>query len=222
MKNKARELIRTIMSDPKRAEDGELANDLLREFHRGYPVDNLRPLLCSPQVEVVKTAVFIAAELGNKAAPLLPAVFQLLNHPARWVRSDVIDTLLTCSTGRNQLEIAGVVSMLDDPDSAIRWKVMEFLSLVSLEQLRAGLEHFEMTKPDSPHIHGLRLLASDEGRNLERLASLVRSDNPMHRKYGVVAAARLGTTRNEPLVFASFIDDDDVKEFARSVLQLRK
>jgi hypothetical protein len=163
-------LIREIIANPQSAEDGRLANALLREFHRGYPINNLRRLLSSPEVEVVKTGVFIAAELGGKARPVLPDILSFLNHPAKWVRSDVIDSVLTCTTGRDEGEIARVVSMLNDPDPAIRWKVMEFLSRASLDQLKGALKYFEMDKADSSHTEGLCWLTSDPARNPDDIA----------------------------------------------------
>jgi hypothetical protein len=231
--NRTEELIETLTTRPESAEDGVLANDLLREFHRGFPVERLRPLLQSKNARVVRAASFIADELGAKATPILDAVFDLLNYPDRHVRGDVIGSMLTCTTAKNQPQIAAVISLLDDSDWPIRWKTMEFMSLASLEQLRAGLRHLESSKPDSGHVLGLRWLTSEGGTNIGQINAWLQSSNPLEKKYGVVAATRVasgheegrgydltvGTT--EPLVWAASIDDEDIKRFAHSMLQMR-
>jgi hypothetical protein len=218
---KAEKLLREILSNPRSAEDGRCANDLLREFHRGFPPQKLRLLLSSPEVEVVKAGVFIAAELGSKAAPLLADIAKFLKHPAKWVRSDAIDCVLTCATQENENEIAAVVWMIDDPDEAIRWKVMEFLTRASSDQLRAALEYFETKDPQSLHVVGLRWLTSGGGRELAQIASWLCSEVPLRRRYAAVAAARTTSDGGEPLLLAASIDDDDVSQFADSMLKMR-
>src|SRR5689334_16854459 len=111
---KADRLIEAIKADPASADDGLLANDLLREFQMGYPIENLRSLLSSRDDRIVRTGAFIASELGNSAVPLLADVTRLLTHPTRTVRADAICSVLTCSTGKDEDAIASVVAMLDD------------------------------------------------------------------------------------------------------------
>lgn len=219
--NKANELIQAINSNPKMAEDGRMANDLLREFQRGYPVKNLRPLLNCQEPEIVKTAIFIAAELGSKAASLLPLVSVLLDHPTNWVRSDAIDCILTCATRANEKEIATVITMLNDLNGAIRWKVLDFLTNASQEQLLAGLSYFEKHGSDSKHIQGLRWLTNKDGNDLNSIESLLCSDNQLERKYGAIAAARSAPSTIQPLLWAAKLVDEDVKDFADSMLKLR-
>jgi hypothetical protein len=218
---KAEQLIETICMHPNSTDDGSLANELLREFHRGFPVEHLRPLLLSENGKVVSTASFIVDELGSRARPLLKTMARLLSYPDRLVRADAIGSILTCATGENQSEIAAVISMLEDADWPIRWKTMEFLSLASLDQLRAALEHFARTKQGPNHVEGLRWLTSESARNPDELASWLRSNRTSQRRYGVVAAARMASTTTDLLVLASSIDDDDVKQFANSMLKMR-
>jgi hypothetical protein len=218
---KAEQLLNTITANPNSGDDGTLANELLREFHRGFPVEHLLPLLLSDNPKVVGTASFIADELGSRAAPLLSTMAKLLNYPDRLVRADAIGSMLTCTTGQNRREIATVVSMLDDSDWPIRWKVMEFLSLASPDQVRAALEQFESSEPASDHVHGLRWLVSKGGSNPDEIIAWLRSSHSIHRKYGVVAAAKMASIINKPLVVASSIEDDDVMRFAHSMLKMK-
>jgi len=217
---KAEQLIRKLISNPDSGNDGVLGNDLLREFHRGYPLENLRELLLSADDQVVKTGVFIASELGAKATPLLGYVVTLLTHPLKVVRFDAIDSVLTCTTGINEREIAAVISMYDDAEGAVRWKVLDYLSRLSEAQLQGALRHFEKTAPDSDHVACIRWLTGDCGRNPNEILSFLRSEKALPRKYGVVGATRLAVLNREPLEFAASVQDEDVKQFASSMLKL--
>lgn len=196
---KAEQLIQDILAESSGADEGVLANELLREFHRGFPVEQLRPLLLSDDNRIVGTARFIVDELGGKAAPLLDVMVTLLHHTDKHVRCDAIGSILTCATENNKSHIAIVVSLRSDPEWPIRWKTMELLSLASMEQLTAALQHFETYTPDSDHILGLRWLTSVGGRNLNDISLWLRNHNLLQRKYGVITAARIVQFTNEYL-----------------------
>lgn len=217
----AEELIDTIVTRPDSTDDGFLANQLLREFHRGFPVESLRPLLSSRDEKVVRTAAFIAAELGSNSEPLLGMMMKLLDHPNKFIRADVITSVLTCTGKESQNTIARIIALLDDSDWPTRWKTMEFLSLASLDQLRGGLGHFESSEPNSGHINNLRWLLSTSGQCLDEISSQLHSDFYLERKYAVVAATRIASITINPLVLASSLDDDDVRLFAESMLTIR-
>lgn len=217
----ADELITTLTTGTGHMDEGVLANDLLREFHRGYPVERLRPLLNSPNERVVKAAAFIASELGSKAAPLLDSLVGLLHYADGRVRSDAIISLITCTTGKHQKEIADVISMLDDPDWRIRHEVMEFMSRVSLEQLQAALRHFQNTEVNSAHVPTLNWVLSESGREPSQITAWLGNDSALARKYGVVAATRIASMNEGPLRVAAASEDDDVRRFADSMLQMR-
>ena len=217
----ADQLIDAILTSPENANNGILANDLLREFHRGFPIAALRPLLSHGNENVVRIGAFVTSELGTKATPLLSQMVRLLNYPNKFVRSDAICSVLTCASGSHENEIGTAISLLDDPDWPIRWKTMEFLSLASIEQLKAGLRHFETASPDSSHIDGLKWLASENGRNAEQITSWLASTVSLRRKYAAVAAARIASTTNSLLELASSSDDSDVKQFADSMLRMQ-
>jgi hypothetical protein len=57
-------------------------------------------------------------------------------------------------------------------------------------------------------------------RDPEEITSWLRSSEPLRRKYGAVAAARIAATTRAPLEFASSLEDGDVKEFAQSMLKM--
>jgi hypothetical protein len=211
-----------IMGDPDICDSGKIQTDLLREFHRGYPVENLRAFLKHGNDKIVKMGIFIASELGSKAMPLLKELVHLLTHPAMVVRYDAIDSLLTCTTSRDGDAIAAVVSLVYDKEGAVRRKVMDFLQRASQMQLNAGLRYLEKHNPLSIHIVGLKGLSGDAQWDAVQSMAVMNSKHVILRKYGVVAAARMDVENSDALVFASANDDEDVRCFAGNVLELRQ
>jgi hypothetical protein len=95
--------------------NGRLSNDLLDEFCRGFPVENLKLLIDSNLLGARGTAAFIATELGLKASPLLKDIAKLLDMPTPRARYDALETLWKCSTYRDGWAIGAVLRCLDDP-----------------------------------------------------------------------------------------------------------
>jgi hypothetical protein len=215
----AEKLIENILAEPALASSGILANRLLREYHRGYPVQTLKPLLANQNEYVVRLAAFVASELGSRAKPLLREMVRLLSHRNLLIRSDAICAVLTCADRNEQSAIAAVINLLEDPNWPIRWKTMEFLSLASLQQLQAGLEHLE--KAHSPHVEALRWLVRVDESNIDEIPLWLESNVSLNRKYGVVAAAKVASLTYKHLQRAASSDDVDVKRFAESVLQTK-
>jgi hypothetical protein len=209
------------MENPDLCDSGRVQNDLLRQFHRGYPVENLRSLLSHRDDKIVKAAVFVASELGSKASPLVREVARLLRHSAMVVRYNAIDSLLTCTKDTDEGEIAAVVSLLDDPEGAVRKKVMDFLARASEIQLQAALRWFGRDSPSSVHSIGLRGLISNSKWDMHEAMSVMKRDDVVLRKYGAVAIARMDLQNSDSLPFASATDDEDVRCFLNNVLELR-
>src|SRR5438128_9103154 len=197
--DRARQLLKEVLDDPRSSNIGILANDLLGEFHRGFPVENLRKLLSSSDEEVVKTGVFIVSELGNKAVPLLADVVRLLKHPTKMVRFDSVDSVLTCAAPSNKAELASVIPLVDDTEGGVRWKAMDFLCRASEEQLEAALSFLSETEPGSTHLRGLRWLLSERGHDADEVMQFLQSRDALVRKYGVVAAVRMAKRNADPL-----------------------
>src|SRR5947207_14485923 len=83
---RAEELTQCLLENPRSPQVGVFTNDLLREFHRGYPLENLRPFLLSQNHDVATIGAWIASELGEKGIASLNDGFYLLGHPERQVR----------------------------------------------------------------------------------------------------------------------------------------
>src|SRR5208337_3244251 len=113
-------LLERIMAhpDPNSRRVGALQNRLLREYQRGYPLENLLPLLHSNDERSVDTGMFIAPELGMKGKPLLNDVFPHLKDPDKWVKHETLDCILMWAEPSNKLELGSGVGVLDDAEPA--------------------------------------------------------------------------------------------------------
>lgn len=207
----AKHLIERITDGPQNPRVGVLANELLREFHRGYPLDDLRKLLSSSDENVVKTAVWIVSELGEKSRPLLGDVVHLLKHPSQKIRFWALDCLFW-TLPENGCDLAEAFELLDDPESGIRWKVLDILSRLSPEQIEAARDCLERRGSDSSHLRGLKVLSIGV-QNPDFIMTSLLSQDSIIRKYALVAAVRARKQCPELLEYASTIEDDDIKKF---------
>jgi len=195
-------------------------NDLLEEFGRGYPLDNLRPLLLHNNSRVATTGAWIASELGAKGSVLLEDVSPLIGHPEKGVRFWAIDCVLLWAGPSDQAELASVIELLNDPEPGVRWKAMDFLSRATREQLEAALSSLEAREPNSMNVRGLRWLIGSHASDLQDVKTALQSQDGVLRKYGVVAARRMSKDNREPLLYAASLSDPDVKNFADSSITL--
>jgi hypothetical protein len=195
-------------------------NDLLAEFHRGYPLENLHLFLQDKNTELVKIGAWIASELGEKGKSLLNEVALLLFHPESSIRFSAIDCLLLWADPSNGAELASVVKLIDDSELRVRWKVMDFLSRATREQLSAALTYLEAANAQSRNIRGLHLLLAPKANSSREAMAALRDQDAAMRKYGVVLARRIAEIDKYPLSYAASIDDLDVKDFADTSISL--
>ena len=112
-------LIRFIVENDGDKE-GRIANELLSEFHGGYPLENLRHLLNSGSNEVVGVGVWIASELGAKVRPLLSEIAPLINVDDRKVRFFSIDCIQSSASAKDRKIVLDVANFCADKGDAIR------------------------------------------------------------------------------------------------------
>ncbi len=214
---KGDELIARVIRGDK---DAELsANNLLAEFQRGYPIDRLATLLESETEEVVKTGVWIASELGGKAAPHLKRIAALLSHPHPHVRFFAIDSVLTCATVADGKIAADVVLLLGDKDSAVRWKALVFLVQAPQALLNAALACLSQSNDRSAHLVGLRLLASSDSEIRRTAGSYLDSEDDILKRYGTVAAVRVAREDTSLLNRALLSADSELRQFIDDMRQ---
>jgi hypothetical protein len=195
------------------------ANQLLREFFRGYPVENLKLLLQSWNVDVLRAAVWIASELGIKSRPLLRDVAALLKHADPQVRIDAIDCALSSAGLGDGDVIAAVLSRLGDPIGVVRLKAADFVIRASEEQLGEAVTYFDRKGDTSSEVAcGIRWLMSADARDQAAISARLANRSALTRKMGLAAAARIYESNDAPLRAAARVDDPDIREISTMVL----
>jgi len=211
---KVEKIIEQIITNPEVADDELLGDRLLQQFHRGAPLDYLRPLLQSPDERLASLGAWIASELGEKGKPLLGIVGSLLRYPAKQVRFWAIDCVLLWAGPSDGREISQAIRLIDDPEKAVRWKAMDFLFRASRGQLESALAFMGKEEPVSPNVLGLRWLLSNAGRDAETVEAELRSSSTQMRKYAAAAAVRISKENRHPLLVAASSDDLDIANLA--------
>lgn len=193
------------------------ANELLGEFFNGYPVEKLLSLLYSQNEEAVKAGAFIAAELGDRFAPLVNELPRLLDHHLRAVRFDALDAVLENATADHGDITARAVLLVEDADEAVRWKALRFLARATYEQLASSVPRID----DSSIAELTAWLLKSERADADRrqvLARLKHEDN-LTRMFAAVSAARLSEIDVIPLQHAAASSDPQISSFARDELE---
>jgi len=190
----------------------EDASELIAVFGAGYPVGNLRRLFSSNRDDVVRTAAWVASELGELALPILPELRHLLNHRVAYVRAFVLDAILLAASPANGEAIADAVRLIDDDDEGVRWKTMNFLTRATVQQLRASVPNFTELR-----LAGLVkwLLEVSSQSDLADIINRLKDRVPTNRRFAGAAAARVAARSLGPLEQAAESSDEEVRSFAR-------
>jgi len=213
----AQHLIERINAAPQNPRVDVLSNELLREFQRGYPVENLRHLLASSDLDLVAIGIWILSELGEKSRPLLHDCVHLLSSPVKKIRFWTLDGLYWTQP-QDGCDLAQALKLLDDPDAGVRWKVLDLLSRLSREQIEAAYACASQGALAPAHCDAIRWLLSGESLVSEKIKAALSSPDATLRKYAAVAAARLRERNTDALAYASTTEDADVREFASGLL----
>ncbi|SDJ34611.1 hypothetical protein [Nonomuraea jiangxiensis] len=195
---------------------GPAANDLLSELYKGYPVENLGRLLHSDDDLVVRTGTWVLSELGELAAPMMDEVPALLASPIRNVRYFAIEVVLLNADERHGPAIASVMRMSMDYDAAVRWKVLEFLSEASTDQLEAGASSLEAGPVKT--LADWLVRQDDEEPDPGDVLARLQGPDPMARLFAAAAAARLSDEDRSLLEHALTAEDEEIRSFAQERL----
>ena len=214
----AKHLIERITSAPTHDRVGVLANELLREFHLGYPLADLETLLKNNDQDVVATAAWITSELGERCRPLLVDVLPLLAHPMPRIRFLALDCLFW-ALPKDGCYIARAIGLLDDPETSIRRKVLNVLFHFSRQQLEAAYHCVGEHGLNASMSGGLSWLLSGDALDPVEVNRALASPDPLFRRFGAAAAARIHKVHKEPLISASQGDDLDISLFAKRILE---
>jgi hypothetical protein len=218
--DRAEKLINHLLSHPDTNESGSAAYELLKQYQRGAPVESLRTLLFSSDDRLAGEAAWIASELPE-GRPLLHDIGALLAHRSRKVRFWAIDCVHLWASSSDGGEVAAASALIDDPDSAVRWKAMGLWAMASREQLAAALSDLRAADPRSQYIDELTWMLGQEGADSAEVIAALNGADDRRRKVAVAAAYRLATARNNPaaLRYATSVGDTDVLQFAADMLE---
>ena len=212
--SKAADLLRRVEREPR---NGPLVTELLDEFFLGYPVENLVKLIHSDDEGIVRVGVWLASELGAKCHPILREVSALFDHPSEYVRFFAIDCVLSASNTSDGDLVAAVTRFLRDPSPAVRSKAIDFFARIRIEKLSVVLDASESSKLCTDDVEGIQLILSSK-TSVEKIRQFIESDDPIQRKYGVAAAARVYSVQQDLLHVALVSNDDDLAKFADDVI----
>lgn len=210
-------LIEQILAAPSSSQ--ELANDLLVEFNRGYPVAALARLLSHPNDDVTEAGAWLASEMPGRLGPLTGRAASLVGHQRPGVRFFAIDVVLDNVADNGEL-VAAALGLINDVDDGVRWKAMRFAMLADDAQLRTAKSFLNEHEREALGASGL--LSGDGGEHQEQRvkAGLDASDDVL-RRWSAAAAARLGS--EALLEIATRSNDQEVSTFAaRELSRLRR
>ncbi|MFI9557200.1 hypothetical protein [Nonomuraea endophytica] len=192
---------------------GPAANDLLGELYAGYAVENLSRLLHSDDEAVVGTGAWLLAELAEFAAPMMEEIPALLSHRNRIVRYYATAVVLENADERHGPVIAQVIAQSQDPESAIRWKVLEFLTESSVEQLEAGASC--LPPGQLRDLTEWLVLQEDEEPDTSGIITRLAASDPVTRLFAAAAATSLSDPDDMSLLeHAARAEDEEIRSFA--------
>ncbi|MEU4232722.1 hypothetical protein AB0F17_51230 [Nonomuraea sp. NPDC026600] len=189
---------------------GPAANDLLDELYAGYPVENLGRLIHSDHAASVKTGAWLLSELGDRAAPLMTEIPALLDHPLLYVRFFAVEVVLT--NADDGAVIARTLNLSQDPEPAVRWKVLRFLAGATVDQLAAGVPHLP-----TGHIRTLTewlIRQETEQADPREVIEQLEADDLTTRLFAAAAAARLSGKDPRLLERAADTETEEIRSFA--------
>jgi hypothetical protein len=199
-------------------EEGKAANDLLLEVLRGYPAQNLSRLIHSDNNKAVNSGAFVVSELRERAVQILDEVDFLLSHPSRNARFDALDAVLTGASEDHGSILAKAIMLVIDPDQAVRWKALHFLSKSSPNQLVAAI-------PYLPGEHETSLVmwlanGGSDPANVPDILSRLHDLDKETRMFAAAAAARVAATDRRGIEEAAASGDPEIRSFAESVISM--
>ncbi|WP_146103899.1 hypothetical protein [Nonomuraea solani] len=211
------DLIERILALPPDDVLGPAANDLLSAFYAGYPADNLARLLHCGDDRILRTATWLLSELGDLGAPLIDEVPALLSSPILGVRYDAIVVALENADERHGPIVAQVMTLSQDPESAVRWKVLEFLSDASLEQLEAGAA--SLPPGQIKELAEWLILQDGEEPDLGGIVIRLEAGDPVTKLFAAAAAASLSGPEDTSLLEqAAKVEQEEIRSFAQERL----
>jgi hypothetical protein len=213
MKAQGDELLARVLSGDEWASG--VSNDLLNEFFRGYPIENLVRLLGSDDERVVQSGAWIASELARDARPILKDLATLFDYPNVGVRYYCVETVLTAATDEDGEVVGSAISRITDSERPVRKMAFELMARADRSLLVAGAPYAKDSE-----LAGLEwtLEVEAESRDDSEIASWLQDSDELKQLFAAVAAARVYSRSPHYLQLAASSNESDAQSFAASEL----
>jgi hypothetical protein len=193
-----------------------IANDLRKEFYRGYPIEKLTTLLHSDDERVLESGAWIASELAQNARPILSHLLPLFGYPNTRVKYHSIQTVLTAATDEYGEVVGEAVSLIIADERPVRKMAFELMTRADRSPLVAGVPYV-----NDPQIAALLewvLEVEDESRDDDEIASRLRESDGLAQIFAAAAAARVYGRNPHYLQLAASLGESDARSLATSEL----
>lgn len=208
------ELLARVLSGDERGSG--VANDLLNEFFRGYPIGKLTTLLRSDNEQVLQSGAWIASELAREARPILGDLVTLFDSSDVRVKYYAIETVLTAATKHDGEVVARAVSLIGDPELPVRRMSFQLLTRADAAVLTASLPY--LVDRQIAALLEWALEVESESRDSDEIASRLRESDTIGQLFAVIAAVRIYRRNPHYLQLAASLSEGDVQSLAASEL----
>ncbi|MBE9140286.1 hypothetical protein IQ254_24325 [Nodosilinea sp. LEGE 07088] len=224
MSKSTEDLINEILKGSYESDiNGDLLNDLLEDFQKGFPVVNLLPLIKSQDRRVSRAGSWILSELGTKACEVFHETKSLIHSFDPKVRFYYIDCILVCAGEEDGDSIKDLLSLLEDEVAFVRWRSMDALCRLSESQLLAGISWMNSKDGGSTISYSDVQILQDslqERISFSHFKELVKSENLIQKKLAIIAAIRKKLEPKMVCELAEFSKDEEIIDFCKDLPSL--
>jgi hypothetical protein len=210
----AADLVSIALVNPDEFIDKGLGNDLLIQFLRGYPIENLRKLLDHEDERIIRVGLWIASELPGKIEPILEKIKTFSNSNNSKFRYIMLD-ILACESITELFYC--VLESMDDPEIVVQRKEIDIMINLSLDNLKNIYKSIEIRDATSVHKGYLQLLIGEASRDV--IDRCLNDKNSISQKYGLIAAARSYGSFSDLVVVAANSENPSVRAEANFLLR---
>lgn len=220
MNSEGIQLIEELYTDSSKFYKQGKSYQLLQKYFEGFPLESLRPLLSSKDTLIRKVAIWIISELGTDGC-FINDIIPLVNDEDRYIKYHALEIIAMCSTNKNNGEFIILFPHLESTDDVIRILTMRLISNANMLQLEMSAKYFGLKETyNKLHLEGLLKLIEIDSITYEQVLMMINSDEPLSRKYGVIAAKRLYNRYPDLINEAMISDDQDIVKFSKEVAEM--
>ena len=222
-KSSGKKLIQELLSNPDKFDNDGKAYQLLQDYFEGYPIETLRRLLQSDNQMVIRSAIWIASELGKEAYILVPEVRPLVHSSNRFIRYYAIEILMVCSFADYAQDFIHVVRAIESDDEVISCLSMDLVSRADAPRINSVVPLLSTTKKaNKQHIVGLSRLIKSETLDSQEIVAMLNDEDPILRKYGAIIASKIYDKHPEVIADGASSSDPVISKFCKDVVKFWK